>query len=364
MVYFKTSRLLLILVISIRVFAQPSTSNSENPKGGGEFSRAIVGFEQSGASSAPSTQRFFSDLYISVPFPVFRRQHADNEFGPRLRLWGNVRVTTVPQQISTPVAQFATEFVNKVGEIKVNELAQAAEFLAGVDFRLFKSDVLLPSFDRKTQQKFSFSFIAGGGAITPLTPRDTIQVFKVSPDASARYGDGLKDKDFVAFVSSDRDRFFRQYYVGIGLRTFYYQNGEPQQRFPATLDLTYGVNESVTRGRLRGGVIRLEGFYPLPWDTSKFIFLFGTALLKPSRSTISDPLVLEPAPAGTPVPGPRTAIVTVQQADRDYYRIGVGIDMIGVIKRIADRTKPEGGKKSGGGNEAAAPPKPLEPGKL
>jgi hypothetical protein len=225
--------------------------------------------------------------------------------------------------------------------------------MAGVDFRLFKSDALLPSFDGETKQKFSFSLIAGGGAITPLTPRDTIQVFKVSPDAMARYGDRLKDKDFVAFVSSDRDRFFRQYYGGVGMRTFYYdKNGKPLQRFPATLDITYGVNESVTRGRLRGGVIRLEGFYPLPWDKGKFIYLFGTALLKPSRSKISDPLILEPAPAGTPVPGPSTAIITIPQADRDYYRIGVGIDMIGVIKTIADRNKTQAN-----GN-TPAPPKP------
>ncbi len=36
----------------------------------GENVRAIVGFEQAGASSAKSNQFFFSDLYFSQPFPI------------------------------------------------------------------------------------------------------------------------------------------------------------------------------------------------------------------------------------------------------------------------------------------------------
>ncbi len=42
----------------------------------------------------------------------------------------------------------------------------------------------------------------------------------------------LAGKKFVAFASQDRDKFFRQYYAGIRLKTFYYDRDtdEPQRR--------------------------------------------------------------------------------------------------------------------------------------
>jgi hypothetical protein len=49
-----------LLLISFSLFAQE----------GGETLRTIVGFEQSGASSAQSAQRFFTDFYVSVPFSM------------------------------------------------------------------------------------------------------------------------------------------------------------------------------------------------------------------------------------------------------------------------------------------------------
>src|SRR5438445_12733778 len=92
----------------------------------GELSRTIVGFEQAGASAASSAQRFFFNEYISVPFPVKQtlvksdcvplkqksdcvplKQKSDCDFGPRVRLWGDVRITTVPQQITSSIGPFA-----------------------------------------------------------------------------------------------------------------------------------------------------------------------------------------------------------------------------------------------------------------
>jgi hypothetical protein len=77
------------------------------------------------------------------------------------------------------------------------------------------------------------------------------------------------------------------------------------------LDITFGQNEAVTGGRLRGGIRRLEGYYPLPYEGLKFINLFGTAMMKLTRTKITDPLILEPAPTGTTVPGQNVVIITV-----------------------------------------------------
>jgi hypothetical protein len=303
----------------------------------GEFSRAIVGFEQAGASSAKSVQKYFFDLTISAPLPFQKR--IDPYFGARGRGWGSIRVTSVPQQISTPVGTFATGFATQVSNVKVNEVAQAVEFLAGAEYRLIKGGTLpfpFSSFDNSTTNKFVVSLIAGGGATTPLNPRDTLEVFKVSPAAVSLFPQAA-GKDFIAFVSPDRDRFFRQYYAGLRLQTYYFNSRNddiPLTRFPAMLDITFGQNEAVTGGRVRGGILRLEGYYPLPYEGLKFINLFGTAMMKLTRTKITDPLILEPAPTGTTVTGQNVAIITVPQINRDYYRIGVGIDFVSFVKAL------------------------------
>jgi hypothetical protein len=302
----------------------------------GEFSRAIVGLEQAGASSAKSSQKYFFDLTLSAPLPLPFVKSIDPFFGRRARVWGTVRVTSVPQQISTPVGTFATQFAQQVSNVKVNEVAQAIEFLAGGEIRLTRKWINFGSFDGKTTNKFNLSFIFGGGAITPTNPRDTLEVFKIFPGAA-----GLPEipagKEFIAFVSPDRDRFFRQFYAGFRAHGYYfdYKNPDiPLKRYPATLDVTFGMNESVTGGRLSGGVVRVEGFYPLPYNELEFINLFGTAIFKPTRSKIQDPLILEAAPAGTTVPATNVFLVTVPQINRDYYRVGVGIDFISLIKKL------------------------------
>jgi len=300
----------------------------------GEFSRAIVGFEQAGASAAKSTQKYFFDLTLSHPLPF--QKSVDPYFGPRGRMWGTVRVTSVPQQISTSLGTFATGFAQQVSEVKVNEVAQAVEFLAGVDVRLTNRPLPFGSFGGQTATKLTLSFIAGGGATTPFNPRETLEVFKAFPGAP-----GLPalptGTEFVAFVSPDRDRFFRQFYGGLRLQTHYFDYRNPSiplNRYPAQLDITYGQNEAITGGRLRGGVIRIEGFYPLPYDELKFINLFGTALIRPVRTNITDPLILQPAPSGTVVPANNVLLITVPQINRDYYRLGVGIDFISFVKKL------------------------------
>lgn len=311
----------------------------------GEFSRAIVGFEQAGASSAKSVQKYFFDLTISTPLPFQR--NIDPYFGPRSRAWGTVRVTSVPQQVTSSVGTFATGFATQAAGVKVNEIAQAIEFLGGVEIRLLTGPGKLPlpfgSFDNSTTNKFTLSLIAGGGATTPFTPRDTLEVFKVSPGAPGLPAQA-QGKDFVAFVSPDRDRFFRQFYAGLRARTYYFTSGNediPLLRYPATLDVTFGQNEAVTGGRLRGGVLRLEGFFPLPYENLNYINLFGTAMMKLSRTRITEPLILEPAPAGTTVPASNVVIVTVPQINRDYYRMGVGIDFIAFIKALKAPAAPK-----------------------
>jgi len=300
----------------------------------GLLHRAIVGFEQSGASSLDSKQKFFFDLFLSTPVPFRGRINPD--FGERFRLWGDARITSVPQRITTGVGDLAMNLASAAGNVPVNQIAQAFEFVAGTEFRLTGNTDLLPSFDRDTRNKYSLSVIAGFGATTPVNPRDAAEVFKIEAGAP-----GLPvvppGTQYIAFVPADRDRFYRQYFAGFRIQAYYFNRfAVPRQRFPGMLDITYGINEYVTGGRARGGVFRLDGFFPLPFDGLKFINLFGTAYLRPVRSKITTPLVLEPAP-GTTVPGPNVFVALAPQVNRDYYRIGAGIDFISFVQALKNK---------------------------
>jgi hypothetical protein len=148
----------------------------------------------------------------------------------------------------------------------------------------------------------------------------------------------LQGKEFVAFVEEDRDRFFRQYYVGLRAQTFFFnRHNVPIQRFPAQFDIQWGQNEYVTSGRLYGSVLRFDGYFPLPYEKARFINLFGTAFMRPVRGkTDIEPLALKPVFTAenngvfdtSKVFDPKTLVLGVQRFNRDYYKVGVGVDLI------------------------------------
>jgi hypothetical protein len=109
---------------------------------------------------------------------------------------------------------------------------------------------------------------------------------------------------------------------------------------PFTADLTFGQNEAVTQGHLHGHVIRADGFYPLKLDKSDapvVVFLFGTVQLAASRAKVEEPLVMSPAPATVLPSATSVALLPRSLSNRDTYRIGVGLDIISVVKKLANR---------------------------
>jgi hypothetical protein len=307
------------------------------------LARSLIGYDQSGAAAAKRERSYFFDFYVSKSFPF--KQVVNPDFGERLRMWGDFRINSVPQTTDATITEFAgTGFVTGLKNLKVSEVARVFEFLGGAEFRLTGNNALLPSFDRETKQKFSLSFIAGGGFVTPLDPTGTTPtIFKVFDDAP-----GLppiaKGKEFVAFIPNDRDRFFRQYYAGLRVQTFFFNKyNVPLQRFPAQFDVTVGQNEYVTGGRLHGPVIRMEGFFPLPYDKAKFVNLFATAQMIPGRPNIGTPLILQEAPSTVTVPASNIVLIGVPQPNRDHYRIGLSFDAFAILKKILAPSVPGGG---------------------
>jgi hypothetical protein len=220
----------------------------------------------------------------------------------------------------------------------------------------------------------------GGGAISPLSARrEAVQIFNIPgvndprrEEFINRFGlngtiplqpgvNPAKEKEFLAISPIDRDRFFHQWYAGIRLKTFYCDNPSCtryKNSFPAIVDVAIGQNEAVTGGsRKRGGtpdpnnpdkligrrnsyVLRLDGFYPFPLKEASFIYFYGTALMKIGGGgvKITTPLFLDNTGTTIELSDPRvyippTSVLKLQQPDRDYYKIGVGVNLTDLFNR-------------------------------
>ncbi len=312
------------------------------------MARAVVGYQQAGAAATKFEQNYFFDIFLSKSLPF--QQSISPDFGERGRIWGAVRAISVPNTDNFTIADAASSFVAKISVLKVNEAARVFDYLGGFEYRIGGNNALLPSFDRQTKQKFSFSLIGSFGFVTPTDPleKDPLPVYSITPQLrkvleerkllTSKDDDPNKNKTNAVFVPNDRDRFFRQYYGGIRVQTYFFnRHNVPMQRFPAQLDFTVGQNEYVTGGRFNGPVFRLDGYYPLPYEGLKFISLFGMAVFKPTRVKETTPLLLKPADANVKPYDDSVLIVPVSQFNRDYYRVGVGIDFLSFVQKLLNR---------------------------
>jgi hypothetical protein len=333
----------------IEAAAAPGVETSKTP-----FTRAIFGLEQAAAASANPEQKLFLEFNLTAP--IFRRNR--KPLDAPLWLWLNPRITSLPQQLSGSVADFATAsgFTSPFTSGKVNEIVQGFEFLGGIEvpIKLNGRRVTGPidsGFGPKTKVRFGLSLLAGAGMATPFSTQKSLQVFKVNQTVIDRFPDA-KGKDFIAFVSGDRNRFFRQYYGGLRLKSYYVRHRPDNPDaddvsaadsdealdniFPGILDVTFGQNEAVTGGELHGGVVRIDGIYPLPFisgDKKGSVYVFGSALMKLRHPKILAPVILQPPDATVAVPGANVLLQQLPTQDADHYRIGVGVDLIRLIKK-------------------------------
>ena len=357
---------------------KPAAKEIENPSSG-LHSRVIVGFEQAGGSSAASETKPVLDLFFMTPFWYDREKNCSTLTGddkkncmaknaqrqPRFGFWGDIRLAATPDQVAAAQV-FPATLINQIGKSgKSVDLVQSFDFLAGGEVRLGTANGSFLSLIPSVRQRSSLYFAAGGGAISPLTAnKEAIQIFNI-PEANDarrtefvnRYGEPPDGKKYLALTPVDRDRFLRQWYAGVRLKTFYCEDdtcNSFKNHSPAIVDFMFGQNEAVTGGsRKRGGtpdpndptghrligqknsyVLRIDGFYPLPIKDKSFIFLYGTAMMKIGGGGVklTTPLFLDNPGTTVQISDPAvfmppTSILKLQQPDRDYYKIGIGINL-------------------------------------
>jgi hypothetical protein len=309
---------------------------------GGEFARASAGFEQAGAASASPVQKAFIDLFVSSPFPAHYRT-VDPVLGPPLRIWGDVRSGSAPQQISADVKSFATDALADLGQIRINQLVRSAEFLAGLQIRILSNMSGYNLSGASGRSRTTMSLIASYGMSTPFHPQDAVSIFEKPAEQSSSWaqfaqqypGAAADQYQAIAFVAQDRSRFFRQYYGGLRFESHYLDaSGQNELRPPGSIDIVTGQNEAVTAGSLHGLVLRVDAYYPLPFQKGSFVYLYATGMFNAfGRQPPQNSLVLEPS-VGRTVYDPDVFVAPMPPSNRDFYRIGVGIDFLQMIKTL------------------------------
>jgi hypothetical protein len=290
--------------------------------------RAIVGYHQAGASSAKFAQNFFFDFFI------MRGLSSSPLWEGRWNAWGDVRIASSPQQVTTGVGSFIGNFATQVSNVPVNQLAQSADFQSGVEYRLHTW---------KPAGVYRMAGVIGYfGAMGAFEPPDSqMQIFDVPAKDSLQYPafaaefPAAANATYVGFVPPNRERFYRNY--GFGLRLTSFDKGAPLAP-PATYAVSFGQDESITGGTFSSVVGKIDVFYPLPLSKDngayKFVFLFGTVNLRLSKATKIPTFALQdPNAAGTTVQpfDPNLAVITVAST-RDTYRFGAGVDLVNLIQ--------------------------------
>lgn len=322
------------------------------PDNGGAIIRSVVGFEQAGAAGTQSTQKFFFDFFRSWPVPLWRDRSQRKILGPIARWWGDVRVSSAAQQVNEPLLTFASNFTQRAGALQVNRLAQSAEFLTGLEFRVlsFKLPFRHDAEDGEKVDRVSLGLIGGGGAVGILNPASDVTVHgipTVDPERALfrslflANGPIPPNKSHVAFLQPDRNRFYRQYFAGTRLTVHYFKDKtkpNPSTRPSGMVDLLLGQNEAVTGGRLHRPVFRIDAFYPLPLRSSALdgvVYFFGTAQMAFGKAHEQPRLILAEAPAAMAPHDPAVLQLTQTPSSRDHYRLGIGIDLVRLFTGLA-----------------------------
>lgn len=346
--------------------------------------RSVMGFDISGASSANTQQKYFVEFDLNAPIGFSRKIKQTGERIDPLnhRLWAffNPRITSIPQSptpLSTLNIQGFSDFLTNTQN--KTDLVQGVEVQGGFEVMLLKPRSGIPFWAsyKNMHARVGIAWATGVGFTTPfsaLSSNPTVFTLPalssppLSSDPRIHFSNSKMIDPMtglavpipasftdIAFVNLDRSRFFRKWYTGLRFKTYHFSDRAAGQcdpdfdrpcealhnSFPGVIDLTTGQDEQATGGHLSNWVIRIDAIYPLPFIPGANVF--GSVVSALHKNNVSSPLILMPD-LTTPITNPSVFVVPVGQPFRDTFRIGVGFDLIQILKKAA-----------GNGSQQAAP---------
>ena len=364
------------------------------------FGTFIAGVEQSGYSSEITNTNFFVSAYIRSSYLPLARHCAvgqsitstcPNSLKPPsalgLALWGRTRLLSAPQPSTQNIVSVLTDPTGQISQSNFSKVGQVIDYTIGPELRLAQRD----SSDGQTTR---ISLFAAVGATTPLTSDSVTLTYNApgpnTPECAAlvsRYppnpskgiaglypgpvdANGLQTTcimnpvtkaayQYVVFTNQNRSSFLGKYGGGLRLTHVYPAKGQGSP-YDGSIDLGIGQDETITGGTFHGAVFKIDGQYPFAYGPMAFIYFFGSASMRLSGNQNYAPLVLT-VPTGSMIPTIPSANVTVlslQQPNRDFYRIGIGLNLLDVFSKL--KSGPSTGNAAAGAGAAAtdnaAPP--------
>jgi hypothetical protein len=322
----------------------------------------VGGYEQGFQSAQSST----SDAFLAV---YGRALFLKNTFGP----FYSIRLQTAPQAsgtygvvslLSNPSGAVTTQSLQTVGS--------AVDLSLGLEYQI-------PPWSHQKQS--SLGVIAGGGFVTPLQV-NSVSASYVMPafgtvecsELQSRLSGVLSNPVFagikantaptstscysntttstptavstLVYAAPNQPNYYPKYFIGLRIvNRFAGASGLKQcdEHNPCErgfVDFTLGQNASVSGGSLKHLIAGVDSIYPLPVPGLNFIYLFGSTSVRlynlpPGQS----PLILTASPtsgSSTPPasPNPTVLVLPLTQPDRDFYRIGAGINLNDIFKAL------------------------------
>jgi hypothetical protein len=192
----------------------------------------------------------------------------------------------------------------------------------------------------------------GFGFTTPFSAAKSAAEFdlkNLSADQKSKMLGITDNTKTVAAYVLERSRFMRKYYAGLRLKAYHFTDrakatcnpDNPNSceallnLYPGTIDVGFGQDESVTGGKLQHWVFRLDTVYPLPF--AQYLTLFGSifSALQKNDASLPATLSLPPSANAVALGDPSVALFSAKPASRDYYRLGIAVDLTQVFKLAA-----------------------------
>jgi hypothetical protein len=328
----------------------------------------IGGIEQSDLSAKDTVTEGFYDLFIRRP--------VDSDWGS---LWFRSRFLGTPGSSSTQNVVAAA--IDPSGTLTTSGLAQS---VASIDYVVgFQLDLLNKLAKNSGNHRMTYSPIVGFGATSPLSSTTTVLGLKV-PDYGteecnqlqqrfgtaqgynpALPGTGVYDAaehigcvvqpnsdhtqpgtqiTTIAFSNEDRSSFLLKWGAGLRIIDRYSPNcNETGGCSRLMADFTLGKDQSLTGGSFKSTVFKADAIIPV---MSTGFYFFGSSATRITPNKTLPPLILTPVTivsgsgtcptdssgATACVPSPNVFVLPYRQQDRDFYRIGIGIDIAKVFK--------------------------------
>ena len=340
----------------------PSASVNPKSASNGFVAEFIGGVEQAGYSSqANNTNGFLSASFKSPYWIKKSAMSMDLAFG----LWGRIRLLSGPLPSSVNVVAALTNPTGTITSSNLSSVGQVVDYVFGPEFRI------------KQWPNDKISFVLGTGATTPLASNQ-VQYSFTPPKANtpqclqlvAEYPKFLTNGSTppacnlinpvtneaistLVFAAQDRTNFLMKY--GGGFRvTHTYPAKDKQPAYSGTVDFILSQDQSITGGIFRGPVFRVDGVYPIAFSASPYVYLFGSASMKLTKNQFSYPIVLATATSPTLPLATNVALLPLTQPNRDFYRFGVGLNILAIFSKMGSNTPTTKGQTGAPSSDGSA----------